>query len=46
VKKGDTASAEFHLQQASALASEMGFSTLVSSLIDTTNCLGVQQEDV
>src|SRR5258708_3906277 len=37
LKKGDTARAEFHLQQASALASAMGFSTLVSSLIDTTN---------
>lgn len=32
LKKGDTANAEFHMQRASTLADEMGFSTLVSSL--------------
>jgi tetratricopeptide (TPR) repeat protein len=45
LKKGDTANAQFHLQQASTLAEEMGFSTLVSSLIDVTNRLGVQKEE-
>ena len=44
-KKGDTANAQFHMQQASALAEEMGFSTLVSSMIDTTNRLGAQKEE-
>lgn len=32
LKKGDAANAEFHMQQASALAEEMGFPTLVSTL--------------
>ena len=45
LKKGDTARAQFHLQQASALASEMGLATLVSSAISTTNQLGVQNEE-
>jgi len=42
-KKGDMANAQFHLQQASALAEEMGFPTLVSSMINTTNRLGAQK---
>ncbi len=44
LKKGDTAKAQFHMQQASTLAEEMGFSTLISSLIDTTNRLGTQSD--
>ncbi len=43
-KIGDTAKAQFHMQQASTLASEMGLSTLVSSMINATNHLGVQKE--
>jgi tetratricopeptide (TPR) repeat protein len=39
LKKGDTANAQFHLLQAQVLSDEMGFSTLVSSIIDTTNRL-------
>jgi tetratricopeptide (TPR) repeat protein len=39
-KKGDTANAQLHMQQASALAEAMGFTTLVSSMIHTTNRLG------
>jgi tetratricopeptide (TPR) repeat protein len=42
-KKGDMANAQVHMQQASALAEEMGFSTLVSSMINTTNRLGAQK---
>jgi tetratricopeptide (TPR) repeat protein len=45
-KKGDMANAQFHMQQASALAEEMGFSTLVSSMINTTNRLGAQKGEV
>ena len=45
LKKGDTARAQFHLQQASALASEMGLATLVSSAISATNHLGIQNEE-
>lgn len=45
LKKGDTARAQFHLQQASALASEMGLATLVSSAINATKHLGVQNEE-
>jgi hypothetical protein len=45
LKKGDTANAQFHMQQASTLAEEMGFSTLVSSMIDSTNRLGDQKEE-
>lgn len=45
LKHGDTTRAEFHLQQASVLAEAMGFSTLVSSLIETTNRLEVQKEE-
>jgi tetratricopeptide (TPR) repeat protein len=45
LKKGDTARAQFHMQQASALASEMGLATLVSSAISATNHLGVQNEE-
>src|SRR5258706_11876963 len=45
LKKGDTARAQFHIQQASALASEMGLATLVSSAISSTNHLGVQNEE-
>jgi tetratricopeptide (TPR) repeat protein len=44
-KIGDTTKAQFHLQQASTLAEEMGLSTLVSSVINSTNHLGVQKED-
>jgi tetratricopeptide (TPR) repeat protein len=42
-KIGDTVKAQFHLQQASTLAEEMGLSTLVSSVINSTNHLGVQK---
>ncbi len=45
LKKGDTVKAQFHLQQASTLAEEMGLSTLVSSVINSTNHLGVQKEE-
>jgi tetratricopeptide (TPR) repeat protein len=45
LKKGDTARAQFHMQQASALASEMGLATLVSSVINSTDHLGVQKEE-
>ena len=45
LKKGDTANAQFHMQQASTIASEMGFSTLVSSVINSTNRLGAQKEE-
>ncbi len=45
LKKGDTTSAQLHIRQATALAEEMGFSTLVSSVIDTTNRLEAQQEE-
>jgi tetratricopeptide (TPR) repeat protein len=45
LKKGDKAKAEFHLQQASTIASEMGLTTLVSSVINATNHLGVQKEE-
>ena len=45
LKKGDMANAQFHMQQASALAEEMGFATLVSSMIDTTNRLEAQKEE-
>jgi tetratricopeptide (TPR) repeat protein len=44
-KIGDTTKAQFHLQQASTLAEEMGLATLVSSVIDSTNHLGIQKED-
>lgn len=44
-KMGDTTKAQFHLQQASTLAEEMGLATLVSSVINSTNHLGVQKED-
>jgi tetratricopeptide (TPR) repeat protein len=44
LKKGDTARAEFHMQQASALAEEMGLSALLSSIIDTTSRVGEQRE--
>jgi hypothetical protein len=46
LKKGDTANAHLHMQQASTLAEEMGFTTLVSSVIDATNGLGTQKEEV
>ena len=46
LRKGDTANGQFHMQQASALAEEMGLSTLVSSVIDTTHRLGTQKEGV
>ena len=42
-KIGDTAKVQFHMQQASTLAEEMGLSTLVSSMINTTNRLGIQK---
>ena len=45
LKKGDTANAQFHMQQASALAEEMGFATLVSSAIDTTSRLEALKEE-
>ncbi len=44
LKKGETAQAQLHLQQASTLAEEMGLATLVSSVINATNRLGVQPE--
>ena len=44
LKKGDTANAQFHMQQASTMAEEMGLSTLVPSVINSTNRLGVQKE--
>jgi tetratricopeptide (TPR) repeat protein len=44
-KIGDTTKAQFHLQQATSLAEEMGLSTLVSSVINSTNHLGIQKED-
>jgi tetratricopeptide (TPR) repeat protein len=44
-KIGDTAKAQFHMQQASTLAEEMGLSTLVSSVINSTNHLGSQKEE-
>jgi tetratricopeptide (TPR) repeat protein len=44
-KIGDTAKAQFHLQQASTIASEMGLLTLVSSAINTTSRLGAQKEE-
>jgi tetratricopeptide (TPR) repeat protein len=40
LKKGDTANAHLHMQQAFTLAEEMGFATLVSSAIDATDRLG------
>jgi tetratricopeptide (TPR) repeat protein len=46
LKKGDTANAHLHMQQASTLAEEMGFATLVSSAIDATDRLGTQKEEV
>lgn len=45
LKKGDTTRAEFHLQQATALAETMGFSELISSLTETMDRLGVQQKE-
>jgi tetratricopeptide (TPR) repeat protein len=45
LRKGDTAKAQFHLQQASTIAEEMGLSTLVSSVINSTKHLGVQKEE-
>ena len=42
---GDTAKAQFHMQQASTLAEEMGLSTLVSSVINSTSNLGAQKEE-
>jgi tetratricopeptide (TPR) repeat protein len=44
LKKGDTTNAQFHTQQASILAEEMGFSTLLSSTINTTILLENQKE--
>ena len=44
-KSGDATKAQFHLQQASALAEEMGLPTLVSSVINSTNHLGAQRKD-
>ncbi|GCE06575.1 tetratricopeptide repeat protein [Dictyobacter aurantiacus] len=44
-KIGDMNKAQFHLQQASTLAEEMGLSTFVSSLINSTNHQGVQKEN-
>ncbi|MBV9228279.1 MAG: tetratricopeptide repeat protein [Chloroflexi bacterium] len=44
-KKGDTARAQFHMQQASALAEEMGLTTLVSSMRSVIDRLETQQED-
>jgi len=46
LRKGDTANAQLHEQQASTLAEEMGFSTLVSSTINVTDRLEVQKEEV
>ncbi len=45
LKKGDATNAQFHLQQASALAEEMGFSTLVSSAVNVTDLLEDQKEE-
>ncbi len=44
-KIGDTTNAQFHMQQASTLAEEMGFATLVSSVINVTDRLGAQKEE-
>ena len=44
LKQGDEVKAEFHLQQASALAEEMGLSALIASAISVTTRLGTQQE--
>lgn len=46
LKKGDTARAQFHMQQASIIASEMGLSALLASVIDSTNRPGPQKEEV
>jgi len=45
LKKGDPVNAQFHMQQASILAEEMGFSTLMSSAINSTNRLGALKEE-
>jgi tetratricopeptide (TPR) repeat protein len=42
LKKGDTANAEFHMQQASTLAEEMGFTTLIPSMSRIRNILEEQ----
>lgn len=44
LKKGETAKAQFHLNQASTLAEEMGLTTLVSSAIEAAKRLGMQPE--
>ncbi len=44
--KADTERAKFHTQQASAIASEMGYPTLVSSLIGVRYAQPSQQEEV
>ena len=46
LKKGDTTQAQFHFEQASTLAEEMGLSTLVSSAINATSGLGMKPEGV
>jgi tetratricopeptide (TPR) repeat protein len=43
-KMGDTTRAQFHLQQASTLAEEMGLSTLVSSATNAISHLGSQDD--
>lgn len=43
-KRGDTVNAQFHMQRASALAEEMGFSTIVSSLVNAMSHLEDQKE--
>jgi tetratricopeptide (TPR) repeat protein len=45
LQKGDTAQVQFHMQEASALAEEMGFATLVSSAPSLRSLQGTQQED-
>jgi hypothetical protein len=42
--KGDTANAQFHTEAASAIASEMGLKTLVSSMPNIRDILAAQQE--
>jgi tetratricopeptide (TPR) repeat protein len=45
LRKADTANAQFHMQQASALAEEMGYPTLVSSVPNIGEIQGTQQSE-
>lgn len=42
LKKGEPAKAQFHLEQATTLANELGLATLISSALDSTRRLGTQ----